>query len=96
MSSKRNPSQNIHDPIEKADQDVLERQGLAQRIFERISQSDTGIFGIYGGWGTGKTSLLHLMRGLSLAESASTYQNIAHVEIIDAWKVVTKSLTGLP
>ncbi len=86
FNSEDNKSQNIHDPIKTVDQDVLGRQALAQTILERMRQSETGVFGIYGGWGTGKTSLLELMCGLNKAESPQFNKKNVHIEIIDAWK----------
>lgn len=73
--------QNIHDPIETLAEDLLERKILANRILERLHDTQCPpALGIYGGWGTGKSSLLNLIK--------LTNQNNSRVGIfiIDAWK----------
>ncbi len=81
---------NIHDPItiDKEDiekRDILERRHLAGRILKRLGEEDCpNVLGVYGGWGTGKTSLIELMHGLNKA--VSPHSKKIHFEIIDAWK----------
>lgn len=83
---------NIHDPItiDKDDierRDILERRHLAGRILRRLGEEDCpSVLGIYGGWGTGKTSLLNLMCGLNKVKLPQSKEKKVHVEIIDAWK----------
>jgi hypothetical protein len=76
---------NIHEPIEIPEQDLLGRQKLAEKILERLIQSNTGVLGIYGRWGTGKTSLLNLMAELN-NKKRSCGQKDLYIEKIDAWK----------
>ena len=77
---------NIHDPITKLDHDILGRKVLAQVIQERLRKSDLGALGIYGGWGTGKTSLLNLLCELNKQQSIQSGHEFLHIEVIDAWK----------
>jgi hypothetical protein len=75
-------SRSIHDPIFCQEQDILERRYLAERILTRlINDSCPEVMGIYGGWGTGKTSLLNLIREKWLKSGNQTIQ----IEYIDAW-----------
>jgi hypothetical protein len=84
-----NKNESIHDPIKTLGQDVLDRQHLAETILERLSETDAGVLGIYGGWGTGKSSLLNLLYLLN-QEKAETE---LYIQMIDAWKYeITGSL----
>jgi hypothetical protein len=75
----------IHDPITDEEQDVLERRYLAERIFNRLKDdSCPGVIGIYGSWGTGKTSLLNLLLAHSKKPDTSASKPI-HIEVFDAW-----------
>lgn len=85
-SAKDSVSQNVHDPITEADRDVLGRQELAKTILERISQSGAGVFGIYGGWGTGKTSLLNLLYEINFEQEKRFGVKDICIQIVDAWK----------
>jgi hypothetical protein len=85
---------NIHEPLEVIDKkhpeeifnrDILKRSQLAERILFRLREEDCPrAIGIYGGWGTGKTSLLNLMEQKNLSLQNSPVK--IHVEIIDAWE----------
>ena len=71
---------NIHDPIETEAQDDLDRRFLAERILRRIcDESCPSVIGLYGGWGTGKTSLLNLVR----AKNNTPETRIIY---LDAWQ----------
>ena len=78
----------VHDPIgesieEIETRDVLGRRHLAQNILKRLSEADCpNVVGVYGGWGTGKTSLKNMLKRYN-AELAGRGFCIAD---IDAWK----------
>lgn len=55
----------IHDPIDALDQDDLNRQRIALVILQKIVSDDCpSAIGVYGTWGTGKTSVLRLIERL--------------------------------
>lgn len=84
-----NENGSIHDPINTLGQDVLGRQHLAETILERLSETDAGVLGIYGGWGTGKSSLLNLLTLLNQEKGETEL----YIQMIDAWKYeITGSL----
>ena len=63
-----------------------ERSDLAERILNRLQEDDCPrALGIYGGWGTGKTSLLNLMKQLNKHASGGVLSPIYMVSI-DAWE----------
>jgi hypothetical protein len=74
---------NIHDAIETLEDDFLNRQEFAKQILARLKEDDCpSALGIYGGWGTGKTSLINLLKLLNQEKGA----NQLVIECIDAWK----------
>lgn len=77
-----NENESVHDPIKTLGQDVLGRQHLARTILDRLSETDAGVLGIYGGWGTGKSSLLKLLYLLNEEKARSDI----YIQTIDAWK----------
>lgn len=88
MSTHRETDEmrNLHDPIGQLDHDILRRQELARAILKRLTSYPAGALGIYGGWGTGKTSLLNLLCQLNEEQETQDTQKDLHIEIIDAWK----------
>jgi hypothetical protein len=75
----------VHQPISKIHEDVLMRSRIARVILRRLSSSDCPeSVGIYGGWGTGKTSLLNLLCILNDSEGA-VLDIPLYFEIIDVW-----------
>lgn len=77
----------VHAPIEQEVDDLLKRSLLAERIYTRLRTSDCPqAIGIYGGWGTGKTSLLKLLQCLNKHDITRSSQENLHFIIIDAWK----------
>jgi hypothetical protein len=100
----RNEKINIHEelkvnwdkPEEIFKRDVLERQQLAKRILKRLEEGDCPpTLGIYGGWGTGKTSLLNLMIQLNAPVSGGGISPIQLISI-DAWKYESSEGLLLP
>ncbi len=79
---------NIHDPIaistdDIEKRDILQRHRLAERILKRLGEPDCPrVVGIYGSWGTGKTSLVNM---LIHANGGENGQNFCILNI-DAWK----------
>ena len=82
----------IHDPIINEEQDILNRKSIAKKILERLKNYDCPpVLGLYGGWGTGKTSVLNLLEEINKKEekrlitersliisSKNGIQNLAH------------------
>jgi hypothetical protein len=78
---KSNPN-----PKEIFERDILKRSDLAERILNRLQEDDCPCaLGIYGGWGTGKTSLLNLLKQLNTQLPARLSGNVCFVSI-DAWE----------
>ncbi|MFZ5877880.1 MAG: KAP family P-loop NTPase fold protein [Chloroflexota bacterium] len=76
-------SRDIHAPIEHKEEDLLGRHLLAERIYSRLCREDCPqAIGVYGGWGTGKTSLLKLLLEIHDKVKAPLLQ----IEYIDAWQ----------
>jgi hypothetical protein len=73
----------VHAPIERVEEDLLGRSALAERIYTRLCSDDCPqAIGIYGGWGTGKTSLLNLLMEKWIISGNKSLQ----MEYIDAWQ----------
>ncbi|MCI0551642.1 MAG: KAP family NTPase [Anaerolineae bacterium] len=76
----------VHAPIEHEKDDILGRYALAKRIYDRLHSEDSPqVIGVYGGWGTGKTSLLKLLLALNQGPSVEESKTI-YVELLDAWQ----------
>lgn len=83
----------IHDPIQSESQDILERRYLAGRIYNRLlDESCPNVIGVYGSWGTGKTSLLNLLK----AQCRDAGNTILQFEDIDAWNYEGSSNLFVP
>jgi hypothetical protein len=93
--SASNGTINIHEPLKFSEKtpieeierrDILKRRELAEKILSRLQEDDCPrAIGIYGGWGTGKTSLLNLMEWLNKQTPAPENRKLSIVSI-DAWK----------
>jgi len=88
--SDKNEKINIHEALEDNqnifERDILERRSLSTRILSRLQEEDCPhVIGIYGGWGTGKTSLLHLINQQNKQLTVGSGSKL-HLEIIDAWE----------
>jgi predicted KAP-like P-loop ATPase len=67
------PSLNSDEPIERAEEDLLDRGGLAQMIASAASARTGGpglVIGLTGSWGSGKTSLLNLIAEMLESEGS--------------------------
>lgn len=79
---------NIHDPIDVSGndievRDILRRRLLAQRIIKRLGEADCpNVVGVYGGWGTGKTSLINML----IYYNGGLIGQGFRILNIDAWK----------
>ena len=79
----------LFEPIVSAEFDLIGRREIAQQIIIRLEEPDcSSTIGIYGGWGTGKTSLLNLLKELC-PESL-------HFEEIDVWPYETAGDLSIP
>jgi hypothetical protein len=73
----------VHAPIECKEDDLLGRSALAERIYSRLCSDECPqAIGIYGGWGTGKTSLLKLL----MKQREFSKNDSLQIEYIDAWQ----------
>jgi hypothetical protein len=67
---------NIHDPIIEISQDRLNAQSLAKIILDRLTDNACpSTLGLYGSWGTGKTSTLNLMVKLNYLARINKFSN---------------------
>ncbi len=64
------------EPIEDEQEDILERGQFVERVFKEVQvlpQQDSFVFGLYGSWGEGKTSVLNLVRKRFMQEETQNY-----------------------
>ncbi|MCB0102411.1 MAG: hypothetical protein KDD74_10230 [Anaerolineales bacterium] len=79
---------NIHEPIsslfeEIENRDILGRRHLAGRILKRLGDADCPrVLGVYGGWGTGKTSLKNML----IHQNGGIAGGAFRILDVDAWK----------
>lgn len=77
-------ARDVHAPIEDEEFDFLGRKRLARKIYKRLSDDNCPhAIGIYGGWGTGKSSVLKLIYRMN-DKKVQTGDGI-YVKEIDAW-----------
>lgn len=84
----------IFDPIEDQKSDYLGRVTFARQLLTRLSEEDCSpTIGLYGGWGVGKTSILHLIKHLNKTDQVSDVEKPLIVDL-DAWRYeITGDLT---
>lgn len=77
-------ARDVHAPIEDENYDFLGRKRLARKVYIRLSDANCPpAIGIYGGWGTGKSSVLKLIYRMNDKEIQSG--NGLFIKEIDAW-----------
>lgn len=90
-ANPRNP----HEPITSYTHDKLGRQVYVERIVKRLTRDDCPpVIGLYGSWGTGKTSFLNSLKSyyedyyekVPDVSREKKVDNKLHIEIIDAWR----------
>lgn len=92
--SSKQPS--FFDPIHNVEFDHLGRFQFAQRILKRVSAPQcSSAVGLYGGWGSGKTSILNLMITISEQEPSSLLKKPL-LEYIDVWPYEVSGDLALP
>ena len=73
MNTRISPSSNLQgnmripgdNPIRSTEQDVLQRAEIAEKFAHQVCRLDTregAVVGVFGPWGSGKTSFIHLAR----------------------------------
>ncbi len=99
-----NGKTSIHEPLtldpenqeEIFERDILKRRDLAERILTRLREDDCPrVLGIYGGWGTGKTSLLNLLEQLNKKLPGGESGELCILPI-DAWEYESSDGLLLP
>lgn len=87
----------VHDPVTELSQDILGRRVLANTIFARLTSSDCPfVLGLYGGWGTGKTSLLNLLEIINKEEVTQNNNHKLTIIKVDAWKYESTNSLLMP
>lgn len=86
----------VFDPILDVEFDHLGRYPFARRVLKRLSAPDcSSAVGLYGGWGTGKTSILNLVKKLNDNENIPLTQKPL-LEIFDVWPYEVSGDLSLP
>ena len=86
----------VFDPIQDIESDCLGRYQFARRIWKRVSAPDcSSAVGLYGGWGTGKTSILNLMKKINEQENLSPLEKPL-MEVFDVWPYEVSGDLSLP
>lgn len=88
--------QSVFDPIQDVELDHLGRYQFARRLLKRVSASNcSSAVGLYGGWGTGKTSILNLMKKINEQENIPLLEKPL-MEIFDVWPYEVSGDLSLP
>lgn len=75
----------IFDPIVDLENDDLGRSAFARQLLARLSEENCSpTIGLYGGWGVGKTSTLHLIEKINDACSDTNPKKL-EISYVDAW-----------
>jgi len=75
----------VHDPVEKLENDLLNREQIASLVLRRLHADDCPpAIGLYGNWGTGKTSVLNFISQLDSAVDKKNDKKL-FIITIDAW-----------
>ena len=82
---------NIHEPITNYDSDKLMRQPHIKKFVARLAGEDCpSVIGLYGSWGTGKTSFLYMAKdhyeNKLAGDDKAKLDNSLTIEIVDAWR----------
>lgn len=90
------PQRNVFDPIHDVEFDHLGRFQFARRLLKRVSTPNcSSAVGLYGGWGTGKTSILNLMKKINDEDNTNLLQKPL-MEIFDVWPYEVSGDLALP
>jgi hypothetical protein len=74
----------LHDPVGRLEEDLLNRRDLAELILSRLQAEDCpSAIGLYGNWGTGKTSVLNFIQQLNF-ENRTSHKRLILI-LVDAW-----------
>ncbi|MFN8414046.1 MAG: P-loop NTPase fold protein [Anaerolineales bacterium] len=84
-SQQSDKNTSIFEPIKNLELDALGRFRFARQLLRRVAESDCPTtIGLYGGWGTGKTSILYLMQASNSPEHLQGLEQPI-ITYIDAW-----------
>ncbi len=84
----------VFDPIQDVEFDHLGRYQFARRLLKRVSAPNcSSAVGLYGGWGTGKTSILNLIKKIN---DQDNIPDKPLMEIFDVWPYEVSGDLSLP